>query len=216
MIEKDILHSYFSMTMIKKRPPRKVPQKKPRKKGGPRLWTPERALEAVRACRGKLHLAAKKLGISYTTLYKATIEHPEIMEAVEDAREYMLDVTEDALYTAIMRKEPWAIKFHLETQGRERGYGNKVSLQHGGDPENAIPISYSHDELNLPLDVRKALLEAIRAKQAKTTVDVEVKPVPGLKELPAPKENSNGSQEESSRDSGSTPSSDDIGEAPLS
>ncbi len=150
----------------------------------PPVHTTDKVIEAIRATRGKIHLAAKKLRISDKTIYALRKEHSEIDEAILEEKEVMLDVAEDMLRLAVEDREPWAIQFILKTQGRDRGYNEKLSIQHGGDPNNATPISFSHDDLDLPLEVKKQILSALRAKQSSEAPPLENE----VKMLPAPKQ----------------------------
>jgi AcrR family transcriptional regulator len=84
-------------------------------------------LAVIQQTRGMIALAAERLGCSRTTLYRYVQRHAVLAQAVEDAREHMLDTAEDALYKQIMDGNTAAIIFFLKCQGKSRGYVEKPS-----------------------------------------------------------------------------------------
>jgi len=87
---------------------------------------PKPIIEALKATRGMLTLAADKLGVSRRTLFAYRERWPEIDQEVEEWRERRVDTAEIALDKAVMNGELQAIFFVLNCLGRSRGYGNKV------------------------------------------------------------------------------------------
>src|SRR5262245_55682098 len=81
--------------------------------------------EAVRASRGLVTLAARRLGCDRKTVLRYADRYPNVAEALEEARELQLDVSEARLFQAIEQGESWAIQFHLRTVGRHRGYSER-------------------------------------------------------------------------------------------
>jgi len=73
-------------------------------------------------------IAARLLRCSRQTIYTAVRTYPEVKEALDDARELGLDLAEMALFKAIDKGQGWAITLYLKTQGRKRGYVEKVDV----------------------------------------------------------------------------------------
>ena len=73
-------------------------------------------------------LAAAKAGIKYRTLWQYGKEFPEIREAMDEAKESMLDFAEGKLYEAIRDGNMTAIIFYLKTKGKARGYIERAEL----------------------------------------------------------------------------------------
>src|SRR5262245_49877347 len=81
--------------------------------------------ETIRASRGLLTLAARRLGCDRATVLDYARRFPRVGRALEEARELQMDVSEAKLYQAIEQGESWAIQFHLRTVGRHRGYSER-------------------------------------------------------------------------------------------
>jgi len=106
------------------------------------LPTLKRIKAEIIANNGFIATAAKRLGIHCSTLYRIINENPELKELVTNERESQLDFTENRLLNAINNDAPWAIQFMLRTQGRKRGWSERLEITgNDGSPINAISIS---------------------------------------------------------------------------
>jgi hypothetical protein len=114
-----------------------------RPKGGPGARIPTKEVcAAIFAAKGNLSKAARNLGISRSALaidYVKSEKHPEIKVALQEAREYRIDLMEDKLDQAVDNGEGWAICFGLKCLGKDRGYIEKLIL--GGHFGQDIEIS---------------------------------------------------------------------------
>lgn len=95
--------------------------------------TKDEYVRAITAAKGFVTVAAQALGVSVKAVYSAAERHPEVREALEMAREQMLDIAEGALYKNIQAGDNTAIIFFLKTQGKKRGYIERQELHHSGD-----------------------------------------------------------------------------------
>jgi predicted transcriptional regulator len=86
---------------------------------------------------GNLTIVAKSLGVSRTAVFNWVQEY-ELKGIVEEARENRLDFVESALDNLIKKGDTAAIIFFLKTQGRSRGYSEKVDVEHTGKDGGAI------------------------------------------------------------------------------
>lgn len=100
-------------------------------------------IEAIKASRGLVTLAAEMLGVSRCAVYAATKRWPEVREALEDARERMLDFTESKLMEKVKDGDTTAIIFTLKTLGRSRGYVER--MEQTNDGEMIIRVRYEND-----------------------------------------------------------------------
>lgn len=145
-----------------------------------RLFTDEELIETLRASYGLVKFTAKKLGCTPQCIYKRMRSNPAIREVIRDvikeAKKGFIDIAEHGLVKAVEGGKLPAIFFTLKTLGRCRGYVERREVRMGGDV-NAPPLITSNlvtinpDEL--PLEVRKALLEHIRSKKTPTTQENE-------------------------------------------
>ena len=121
--------------MAKKSPDKsdkkRAPAKKPRKTKsrpaapapiGPRIYTDDMIIAAVKATAGTIYVAAERLGCHPDTIYDRAKVSKEVADAIKHAREKLLDTGEIALAAAVGQGDFRAIKFLLSTKGRDRGY----------------------------------------------------------------------------------------------
>lgn len=88
----------------------------------------KRMIQVVKAKRGLISAVADELGCTPNTIYARAKKDPALQQAIEDARERVLDLSEAALQKAIAKGEAWAVKFALSTLGRHRGYVTRSEL----------------------------------------------------------------------------------------
>lgn len=112
-------------------------------------FKPEKVIEALKATRGMVALAAENLQCDRSTLYHYIDEYPEVKEVVEGFRERLLDVAELKLEKAIREEQPWAITFTLKTIGKRRGYAdNKTEVSVESTP--TIRVVFDSPEKVMP------------------------------------------------------------------
>lgn len=88
-------------------------------------FKPEKVIEALKATRGMVALAAEKLECDRNTIYNYIEQYPEIREVVDAQRDKVIDIAELKLEEAVRNGQPWAIAFTLKTIGKKRGYTEK-------------------------------------------------------------------------------------------
>lgn len=101
--------------------------------------TEAQIIKALTDARGMVTVAARKLGVSRRTIYNRLEKSEEIREALEEARDFTSDVAELKLFQAIEKGEAWAVCFYLKCQAKDRGYVEKLSMEHSGPNGAAIP-----------------------------------------------------------------------------
>jgi transcriptional regulator with XRE-family HTH domain len=117
--------------------PKPRPLKRP-----PNSLTIADVAKALAATAGILTPAARRLGVDRTTLWRFTQKHPEeVAEAKLAAKEHALDVAETKLVEGINRGEFPFVRFYLESQGKERGYGKQLEVS--GPKGGAIQLDVS-------------------------------------------------------------------------
>lgn len=123
-----------------------------------------RCKRALFDSHGFVAVAAKRLGIHYTTLYKIIKQNPELKDNIIDQREFNLDVSESKLFNAVQNDQPWAIQFHLRTQGRTRGYSERLELTgEEGSPLNAV--TFNLGDIPFSDETKKISVELLRSLQ---------------------------------------------------
>lgn len=89
---------------------------------------PSHFIDALTRTRGMVTAAAKVLNCDRQTIYNAIEKFPEVKECLATAREHSLDLAELSLMSAVGKGEAWAVCFYLKTQGRKRGYVERVDV----------------------------------------------------------------------------------------
>lgn len=92
-------------------------------------------LEAVKAAGGKWTGICEILSINRSTLARYVKDNADVAEAIEFARDRIVERAEHKLAEAIERGESWAITLALKNskRGKERGYGDSVDVTSGGE-----------------------------------------------------------------------------------
>lgn len=93
-------------------------------------YTVKQIIDALRATKGMVSLAARKLECEAQTVRNYIKRHPTIAEAQKEIRESTTDVAELSLFKAIQEGQPWAVALYLKTVGRDRGYADRVDHYH--------------------------------------------------------------------------------------
>lgn len=88
-------------------------------------YTKERVAKALIEAKGFVSAAAKNLKCSDVTVRSYINRYQDCRDAVNSAREEMLDVAEGRLLQNINAGDTTAIIFFLKTQGRIRGYSER-------------------------------------------------------------------------------------------
>jgi len=109
-----------------------------------------RIITALRETQGLLTLAARKAGVSYTTINRYVGEFPSVAAAVHEAKESMLDFAEGKLMENIRAGDNACIIFYLKTQGKGRGYIERT--EHTGEGGGPVRVE---------IDAKDKLLSAI-------------------------------------------------------
>jgi len=92
-------------------------------------YDPAEIFGALKACRGKVYVAAERLGCDPETIKRHMKKKPEMAQYVADCRAAMVDKAEMALETCILNREHWAVALALKTLGKERGYVERTEQQ---------------------------------------------------------------------------------------
>ena len=106
-------------------------------------YTIEDVVDALEKTQGYVSKAADVLGCTTQTLYNYRDRHEDVAQAWIDIKERRHDFVEDALMRRIKESDTTAIIFYLKTQGKARGYVERVEQEHSG--ETVIKVIYESD-----------------------------------------------------------------------
>ena len=158
---------------------KRLQQRRQRKTIRPSI-TRRQTLKALEFSCGNLTLVADRLGVQRATVKKA-INRPDwidVKEALQEEIDAVADIAEQTIRDAMSqrldistasRTAQWLLT-RARHKDRQLGDESRVILEGGDKPihtvnENTVDI----ETLSLPLEMRKAILEAIESKQKNET-----------------------------------------------
>ncbi len=102
-------------------------------------YTLDEITNALKKANGFVSVAAKNLNCDSRTVYNYLNKYPELKELLSEIRSNTLDYAESKLLQHIDKDNFNALKFFLETQGKNRGYSVRT--------ENLIVERTTFDDL---------------------------------------------------------------------
>ncbi len=125
--------------------------------------------------------SCRAVNISKRTL-DAWISHdPDFSELLDEINWHKKNFYESALINAVKEGETTAIIHANKTYNRDRGYGEVIKLKGEIDHSHEHRHAHAHvdlDQLNLPLDTRREILNAIRKQKQLENKETENGTVP--------------------------------------
>lgn len=104
----------------------------------------KKVIEQIDALSGNLTMVARSFQVCRPTMYKFIANHPKAKEALDSAREKMLDNVESALYNQALAGNTTAMIFFLKTQGKKRGYIERNEIT--GINGEGVTIKVTYDD----------------------------------------------------------------------
>lgn len=103
--------------------------------------------------------ACRLVGIDRATIEKWRYDL-EFQQLLEECQWHKKDFFERQLVGLVEERHPGAVMFVNRTLNADRGYGDKLQIDSKSD-------AFALEDLDLPLEVRRQILEAIRLKKAR-------------------------------------------------
>jgi hypothetical protein len=97
-------------------------------------------IKRIEDTKGNVAAVARSYGVSRVAVYNWVSESAGCRQALEDARETMLDNAESILYKKVLEGSTPELLFFLKTQGKRRGYVERSEVT--GADGNAIPVAF--------------------------------------------------------------------------
>lgn len=102
--------------------------------------TKESLLKAIISSKGIVTNICKGLQISRQAFYERVNKDEELLEALQDSREEIIDFAETKLIELIRNGNASAIFFYLKTVGKDRGYIEKQEIDQNNRTVNIIEV----------------------------------------------------------------------------
>lgn len=148
----------------------------------PTRYTKEEVIAALKEKGGFIYATAAHLDLSPETMKNYMKRWPELRKVVKQCKRHALDRAERKLIDLIDRGDFRAIKYFLSCQGKKRGYGTqKVKIETNNV---GLPIGVSEEAPQLPDDLKREILNKVRAKCGMPALAKSTPLEIGLKELP--------------------------------
>lgn len=113
-----------------------------------RRLSKKRVEDALHKTKGAVYLAAKRLGVSHTTVYKYVNRYPCLQELKDYYDNEMVDIAELGLRGAVEGEDPWAIKYLLSTKGKARGYVERQEREITGKNGGNVVFEFKQRQPN--------------------------------------------------------------------
>lgn len=91
--------------------------------------TNEEVFNAIMASGGILTDAAKIVGMTRQSVKHRIDNDSQLQEAMDAAKQVLLDRAEAKLFKAVEAGSAWAVKFVLARLGKDRGYSGKLEVE---------------------------------------------------------------------------------------
>jgi hypothetical protein len=132
-------------------------------------YVPEDVIAAIRVTAGNFTEMSVLLGRGRTAIRNYIYANIRIKEILDEEREIFLDQVEQTIREiALVERDPATIRFILATQGRERGWGQKV--EHTGEDGGplAFELKLNDSAVNLkPTTVEELLSSGLDTEEEK-------------------------------------------------
>lgn len=121
-------------------------------------------LYALTSSNFNISRAMRKLNIRRAQFDGWVANEPEFAELMAEIHWHKKNFFEDALIQRVAAGDTPAVIFAAKTQLKDRGYHDKIDINVQQDINvTSLQVSVSFDELELPLAVRRQVLQAMRA-----------------------------------------------------
>ena len=100
----------------------------------------------IEETKGNIAAIARSLGVSRGTVYNWIDASAGGRQALDDARETMLDNAESILYKKVLEGSTPDLLFFLKTQGKRRGYVERNELTGADGDALVIRVKLKDDE----------------------------------------------------------------------
>jgi hypothetical protein len=111
--------------------------------------------------------SCRRLNIDRKTFTRWVTTDPGFAELLDEVHWHKKNYFEQAFIGLVQRGDTPAILHAARTQLRDRGYGDRLDVSHSGTIQHDHDHRIALEDLDLPLNVRRVILDAVRAQRAR-------------------------------------------------
>lgn len=130
-------------------------------KGRPQHLRQELFVHAFLRTTYDMSEACRMVGVSRDDINNWANHDPNFRKLLEEMRWHKKNFFEKALLDLVDQRNPTAVMFVNKTVNADRGYREKLQIEHSG----SVSSGYGLDDLELDMETRKKILDAIRKKE---------------------------------------------------
>lgn len=108
--------------------------------------------------------ACSAVNVSRQTLRNWLKNDPDFAALIDEVRWHKANFFEGAFCALVAERNPAVVIHAARTYNAKRGYGQTLKVEHGGTVAHAHSVRV--DDLGLPIEVRRQLLEALQNRKA--------------------------------------------------
>ena len=97
--------------------------------------------EALIDSMGNITTIASRCQVQRLTVYRLIEKYPHLKKELEDEVNRITDLVEKNLKIMALKKNFKAMKFYLESKGRDRGYGRRLEIESKNENTTTIDLS---------------------------------------------------------------------------
>lgn len=111
-------------------------------------YNPDKIAELIVESDGNLSDVARRIGCSRRTIHNYCNKYEQCAQARDEARQGFVDLAEKSLRNLVAEGDFKAVRFALRCWGRDRGWNEKIELEHSGPDGDAldITVTFASDE----------------------------------------------------------------------
>jgi len=101
-------------------------------------YTAQQFIDAIPGTGGNVTAIAARVGCAWHTARSYIDRHPTVMDVYENERNTILDEIEDVAIAIARERDGPMIRYLLSTRGRDRGYGESLTVR--GDKDAPVVV----------------------------------------------------------------------------
>jgi hypothetical protein len=118
--------------------------------------------DAINDCFGNYSVIANRCNVSRSAICRFFYKHPDLREMADKDRLKLVDLAEKQVAIRIKAGDARTCKWFLDAQGKERGYGQKLSIEGNINKEPDSKFNERMEKIKkLPKEQREIIMQVL-------------------------------------------------------